>query len=559
MFKLFLLGAMLAVGIDADEHPSPMDDLLHTLALSRSDLALSKDYLPDPDRLPITKYLLQDPLGAESRVGNIAMGLAQADCVEAVRSAISLVQSEADSTDWLPGSGSDYKAVFSSATARVAPQVGERVDGHRLLHLIHPDSGLRAPTLDALLSSGRSVKVGILLGVAGDLLEWAAGRIERPAGVGATFMTPFGRVTIGSTGDDVYDEPHALIVDPGGNDIYRGCAGVSTDNCVVSVSIDLAGNDVYEGASGAGNRGIGILIDVMGNDRYDGAEVTQGAGVGGVGILVDQEGDDSYVSTFGGQGFGLYGAGILIDQAGEDTYASELLAQGAAGPGGVGVLVDRAGSDHYLADGRYKDFRENGVYARSMSQGFSYGLQTEASGGLGILVDLAGHDRYEAGYFAQGASFWAGTGILYDNGGDDAYAARRYAQGCGLHLSAGLLVDQSGNDVYSLWAVGQGTGHDLALGVLTDKTGNDRYQVSWMGQGVGSGNGKGILIDGAGDDAYVAEQPTAQGYGDVSREFGSIGILLDRGGEDRFEDDTPGIVRSGRIGGRYDVDSGVMK
>jgi hypothetical protein len=555
MLKLFLLGAILAAGIDADEHPSPIDDLLHTLALSRSDLAVSKDYLPDPERLPITKQVLQDPLRAELRVGNIALGLARADCVEAVRGAIALTQSEGDNREGLRGGENDYMAVFSSVAARVAPHSAKR----ELLDLVHPDSALGASAMDGLLLSGRSVKVGILLSVAGDLLEWAVGWIERPVGVETTFVTPFGRITIGSSGDDVYDEPHALIVDPGGNDIYLGCAGVSTDNCPVSVAIDLAGNDVYEAASAAGNRGVGILIDVTGDDRYDGAELTQGAGVGGIGILVDQEGDDSYVSTFGGQGFGLYGAGILIDQAGEDTYVSELLAQGAAGPGGVGVLVDRAGGDHYIAAGRYKDFRENGVYARSMSQGFSYGLQTEASGGLGFLVDLAGHDRYEASYFAQGASFWAGTGVLYDHSGDDAYTARRYAQGCGLHLSAGLLVDQSGNDVYSLWGVGQGTGHDLALGVLVDKTGNDRYQVSWMGQGVGSGNGRGILIDGAGDDMFRAEQSTAQGYGDVSRGFGSIGILLDAGGEDRFEDDTPGIVRSGHIGGRYDVDDGVRK
>jgi len=555
MLKLFLLVAILAVGIDADEHPSHVDDLLHTLALSRSDLAMPKDYLPDPDRLPITKQILQDPLGAELLVGNIALGLARADCVEAVRGAISLTQSEADNEEGLYGSEDGYTAVFSSAIARVAPYLATR----GLLDLVHPASALGASVVDGLLSSGRSVKVGTLLSVTGDLLEWAVGRIERPVGAKTTFVTPFGRISVGSSGDDVYDEPHAFIVDPGGNDIYRGCAGVSTDNCLVSVVIDLAGNDVYEGASGAGNRGVGILIDVSGDDRYDGAELTQGAGVGGVGILVDLEGDDSYISTFGGQGFGLYGAGILIDQTGDDTYVSELLAQGTAGPGGVGVLVDRAGGDHYLAAGRYMDFRENGVYARSMSQGFSYGLQTEASGGVGFLVDLAGHDRYEADYFAQGASFWAGTGVLYDHSGDDAYAARRYAQGCGLHLSAGLLVDQSGNDVYSLWGVGQGTGHDLALGVLTDKTGNDRYQVSWMGQGVGSGNGRGILIDGAGDDIFWAEQRTAQGYGDVSRGFGSIGILLDAGGEDRFEDDTPGIVRSGHIGGRYDVDNGVRK
>lgn len=555
MLKLFLLGAILAVGIDADERPSPIDDLLHALALSRSDLAVSKDYLPDPDRLPITKRVLQDPLGAELRVGNIALGLARADCVEAIRGAIALTQSGAENREGLRGSERDYRAVFSSATARVAPHLAQR----GLLDLVHPDSTLGASAVDGLLSSGRSVNVRILLSVAGDLLEWAVERIERPVGAKTTFVTPFGRITIGSTGDDVYDEPHALIVDPGGNDIYRGCAGVSTDRCLVSVAIDLGGNDVYEGASGAGNRGVGILIDVTGDDRYGGAEVTQGAGVGGVGILVDQEGDDSYVSTFGGQGFGLYGAGILIDQTGEDTYVSELLAQGAAGPGGLGVLVDRAGDDHYLAGGRYMDFRENGAYARSMSQGFSYGLQTEASGGLGFLVDLAGHDRYEVSYFGQGASFWAGTGVLYDHSGDDAYTARRYAQGCGLHLSAGLLVDQSGNDVYSLWGVGQGAGHDLALGVLTDKTGNDRYQVSWMGQGAGSGNGRGILIDGAGDDTFRAEQPTAQGYGDVSREFGSIGILLDAGGDDRFEDDTPGIVRSGHIGGRYDVDNGVRE
>jgi len=553
-----LLVALVAVGtIQAqDDVTSKLDDVLNVLALSRSDLAISKDYLPDPDRLAVTRRLMSDPVSSEAWLSGLAHSLQRGNDVETVEIAGRLFNGSGDGRFLRQSHGSvqvDLVTRVERAGSLVRDLLETASVRRDLIGLVHPDTALQAAAQDDLVAAGREIPVLELLEVAADLIKHA---LEAESSVGEPWIydSPFGRVTIGGMGDDVYDVPHALIIDPGGNDIYRGVAGVSSVSVPVSVVVDLDGDDRYQGAAATGRQGIGVLVDVSGNDTYLGDDATQGAGIGGIGILIDKNGNDTYRAAVGAQGFGLYGVGILIDQSGNDTFACDLMGQGSAAPGGVGLLLDREGDDTYRAGGPYKDFREDGVYAKSMSQGFSLGLQTEASGGAGLLIDLTGGDRYEVSYFGQGASHWAGTGGLYDGAGDDVYTARRYAQGCGLHLSAGILVDDSGDDVYSMWGVGQGCGHDLAVGVLWDRAGDDRYEISWLGQGAGSGNGTGLLIDCSGDDTYSAGREDTQGFGEPARGFGSIGILLDLFGDDRYRDaDTRRLVKSGTTGGRYDV------
>jgi hypothetical protein len=551
----FLLFAMFLHGVTFAEEPwqTHLDDVLHALALRSSDLAISKDYLSDPDRLAVTRQILTNPATSDVWVRRVSESLLQLDLTQSLPTAATFFGHRVDAS--MPNGELESHEDIAERVRDVSSQVRSlnlTREVLSLVALVQPDSPVGAQESDQLIKAGRSVPIKRLLELSAVLMSGLREAGSLP-GNPRSYDSPFGRVTIGSTSDDLYDRSHALIIDPGGNDRYRGIAGVSSEKVPVSVVVDFSGDDVYEGAVGFGVGGIGVVIDHSGDDTYDGADTAQGVGVGGVGILLDLAGDDTYSASVAAQGFGLYGLGLLMDVSGDDEFKCELLGQGAAGPGGVGILVNGVGEDRYLAGGRYNDFREDGQYSKSMSQGFSLGLQTQASGGLGLLIDGEGGDRYEVAYFGQGASHWAGVGALYDANGSDTYVARRYAQGCGVHLSAGILVDDSGDDVYSLWGVGQGCGHDLAVGGLFDRSGDDRYEISWLGQGAGNANGTGLLIDHRGDDVYKAERNDTQGHGIAARDFGSIGILLDLEGVDTFR--RPGrFVPSGTIGARYDVD-----
>ena len=119
---------------------------------------------------------------------------------------------------------------------------------------------------------------------------------------------------------------------------------------------------------------------------------------------------------------------------------------------------------------------------------------------------------------------------------------------------AGVLVDVLGNDVYDVWGVGQGCGHDLAVGLLFDRNGDDAYQATWLGQGAGSANGMGWLDDWAGADRYRAGREDAQGYGVLSRDYGSIGLVIDRAGADVYEGrgENGSLWRGGHYGAGID-------
>ena len=153
-----------------------------------------------------------------------------------------------------------------------------------------------------------------------------------------------------------------------------------------------------------------------------------------------------------------------------------------------------------------------------------------------MLVERGGNDVYVSDIFGQGGSYWFALGAIYDMGGNDSYMSYQYAQGSGVHLAAAALIDFSGNDAYVSHGVSQGCGHDLAIGFLNDRGGDDSY-VTWdLAQGAGNANGIGILVDeGDGEDSYSAKREyNVQGYGNWRRDFGSVGLLLDLGGNDIY-------------------------
>lgn len=351
-------------------------------------------------------------------------------------------------------------------------------------------------------------------------------------------QTSIGEIIIGGYGSSKYEGSPAIIIDLGGDDEYHLSANPAS-GYHSSIIIDLGGNDIYESESdytyGSGFFGSGILVDVSGDDTYLTKNFSLGSGLFGTGLLIDEQGNDKYFGDTFTMGAGSFGMGGLIDLSGSDQYSAALYAQGFGFTGGMGILIDSSGNDSYFAGGKYKDILRYKDHYISLSQGFAYGLRPIMSGGIGILYDLSGNDLYTSDIFGQGSSYWWSLGTLMDQEGNDKYVSYQYAQGAGTHLTLGVLEDSAGDDIYISHGVSQGCGHDLALGLLLDRSGNDNYISYDLSQGAGSANGFGILVDEAGNDGYyVGRDNNTQGFGDPRRDYGSVGILLDLSGKDRY-------------------------
>ena len=351
-------------------------------------------------------------------------------------------------------------------------------------------------------------------------------------------QTSIGEIIIGGYGSSKYRGSPAIIIDLGGDDEYNISVN-PTEEFHSSVIIDLGGNDIYRSESdftyGSGFFGSGILVDLSGDDTYLTKNFSLGSGIFGIGLLIDEQGNDKYFGDTFTMGAGSFGMGGLIDMSGSDQYSAALYAQGFGFVSGLGALIDSSGNDNYFAGGKYKDILRYKDHYISLSQGFAYGLRPIMSGGIGILFDLSGNDVYTSDIFGQGASYWWSLGTLMDEEGNDKYVSFQYAQGAGTHMTLGILEDKSGDDVYISHGVSQGCGHDLALGLLWDESGSDNYITYDLSQGAGSANGIGILLDEAGDDGYyVGRNNNTQGFGDPRRDYGSVGILLDLLGKDRY-------------------------
>lgn len=386
------------------------------------------------------------------------------------------------------------------------------------------------PSADQLLRAGAAVDAAKLKAVTGRFLEatlrfaHAARQATGFPAQGLRFESPLGLVVVGSAGNDRHGPEAALIVDPGGDDVYerRPATGGA-----VSVIVDLGGNDTYTG-SDAAVRGLSALVDFAGGDRYAMEGAGLGAAIAGVSLLYDAAGNDSYEAHFFAQGAAAAGFGALVDADGNDRYRLRAWGQGFGTAGGTGLLWDRGGDDAYAASGEPDPFERGGRL--SGAQGAAFGFRTMLGGGIGILRDSGGNDSYEAELFAQGVGYYYGAGVLWDERGDDFYRAVRYAQGHAAHEAVGLLRDESGNDGYRLaFGVGQGMGLDLALGVLFDGAGNDDYRAGRLAQGTATANGIGWLADGGGADRWQVEMgPRNWGHAEAWRRLPSVGLFEQR-------------------------------
>jgi hypothetical protein len=293
-----------------------------------------------------------------------------------------------------------------------------------------------------------------------------------------------------------------------------------------------AGADTYASlrlSQGFGTLGVGVLADDGGDDMYRGEAGVQGSGVFGVGLLYDGGGADQYTAWAYGQGFAYVGAGALAyDRDGDDTWWSD--------PGN-----DYGGTTLYyspqLAQGQGNSSFTQG--AGFGLRGDSYGLWL--AGGLGVLRDFSGNDVYTAGVFSQATGYWEGTGVLADGSGNDQYDALWYIQGGAAHFALAIFLEGDGDDAYNPTFtplnVMLGSGHDFSVGVAIDHGGDDTYHYTTLAAGASNCQGIGVLVDNDGADTYVAASAYSTGLGNHSSECEtrtntqSEGIFLDSGGD----------------------------
>jgi hypothetical protein len=371
--------------------------------------------------------------------------------------------------------------------------------------------------------------------------------------------TSYGLILIGGPGPNTYelDKGIGLIIDVGGNDLYRGMIASSADedqgNAVV---IDVEGDDTYAGAPlglATGRLGIGLLIDHAGDDVYQLDRGSGGAGFGGLGILFDGKGNDVYMGNRLTQGAAIGGLGLLFDAEGNDRYTSHAFSIGFGGPLGVGAVIDITGDDYYQCGDKLPSSYNvqdvpNSKPGDPLFEYDCFGLGTGAgqrilskkpewqayslAGGWGLLLDIEGQDQHESANFSQGHGYFFGAGVMLDLDGDDAYQAARHGQGSSAHYGVSLFIDRHGNDQYAstgpLYNGGAAWDHSVSLMIDADK-GLDTYTFDRStGLGQADSAGWALFIDEGGEDQYQV----ISGFGSSSEK--SVAGFFDLGGHDAY-------------------------
>ena len=166
---------------------------------------------------------------------------------------------------------------------------------------------------------------------------------------------------------------------------------------------------------------------------------------------------------------------------------------------------------------------------------------------MGILIDMAGGDTYNGGMFGSVGGAYIGASFLVDAGGNDNYTARDGGGsigGVGGHyVGAGvaLLYDGGGNDNYTtnVLPIIEET-RDRPRSPL-----NQAGTIEFGGKGANGGacdpGGVALLVDAGGNDRYNGNSTGINGGGAV----GSVGMLLDGGGDDHYNATDRGVNGGG--------------
>ncbi len=399
-------------------------------------------------------------------------------------------------------------------------------------------------------------------GVTGEVLAWRE--------------TSLGLIVIGGPGRNSYDldQRFALVIDTGGDDLYRGLIGATASpQHGLAVVIDLAGNDAYQPAVlglAAGRLGVGLVADLAGDDAYGGSsEGASGVGFAGIGLLYDEAGNDVYLGSRFSNGAAIGGIGAVVDMQGDDVYEGIAYSLGFGGPLGVGALIDLRGNDRYSCGGAASAYNQSEApTAKPGDADFQYdcfGLGVGAgkrifspqrehlfyslAGGLGLALDLAGDDRYRSANFSQGAGYFFGAGLILDLDGQDEYAASRYGLAAGAHFGVGLSIDRQGQDRYASngpFYTG-GAAWDVSVTLAVDGgLDDDRYDFGrTTGAAIADHRAWSVLVDEGGQDRY--DVPTGLGLG-LNH---SLAGFFDLGGQDTYgrpdEQATAARARNGAL------------
>jgi hypothetical protein len=408
-------------------------------------------------------------------------------------------------------------------------------------------------------------------------------------------QTPVGAIVLRGPGADTYlpgsaSERAALLLDTGGDDVYRVPVAAANLERMLSLAVDLGGNDTYgyvekksaadsvglrvpsdeAGRSGSGRtssrvqRQGGALLGVAlqwdlgaGKDVYRSHTSSQGTAVFGVGVLFDDGGDDSYRAEALVQGAAAWGIGLLLDRAGNDEYVAYASAQGYGFTQGVGALVDVSGDDTYTTDVGDPDLGGDPIYPNgqrpgkantSLSQGCGFGHRPDSpepgwqfAGGMGVLRDAAGKDVYKTSVFGQGCSFGLGIGLFLEGGGDDVYEGIWYVQGANAHTAVAYFHDAAGSDqydpTYPIASTSIGVGHDYSAALHWDQGGDDTYRAPNLSLGSGNANGIGVMVVSGGTDTFTVPTRNSMGAANSTEVFGTsrkaiptVGVFVKSGG-----------------------------
>ena len=383
--------------------------------------------------------------------------------------------------------------------------------------------------------------------------------------------------------------PAAVTIDIGGNDAYAAdLAATGTSVGLGSAAIggigllvDVAGNDRYSVTSGVAARPVNGI----------------GYAIGGVGVLADATGNDSYRATYAPRSgetsravsaigiSGLAGAGIVIDGAGDDRYTAEAtpraidLGDGVSfvpnamvfgigqGVAGIGLVADGAGTDQMeaIAAPQTSDYTTD-VPALATVKGLGDG----EVGGVGVVLGGAGDTTYMARAATQGAPAGsasvtalgvgglAGYGAIDDVAGNDSFLATaatsssrsvRVADACESCRDVDAEAFTGSAVVSAMGFASLG-----ATGVVRDSSGSDRYistatstaelaarddrtapngglhARAFAGKATSKAQGVAAVDPGADLDAAVLQLREQ-----LLLEDGSIGLLMDSLGDDRYE------------------------
>ena len=359
---------------------------------------------------------------------------------------------------------------------------------------------------------------------------------------------------VGGTGANTYRLHHVVTIDLGGNDTYLTDAGFVLTGA--ELVLDLGGDDLYAPPEGFGHGygdlgGVGILVDGAGNDVYRSRSTTgdatgMGLGlIGGVGLMVDGAGNDTYEMT--SEAFGKpAGAGGM----------------GEAILGGVGVLVDGGGNDSYTGSSLVHPVRAKPTDPedpdRDLGEVTRIGRSAVNVGGIGVfgaagvMSDSGGTDTFSSeSRIAAAPANWPPVEITLDPiTGNPVQFAGVGGHGDGGLAGAGYLLTGPGPTVYRQRSVveslplddsrmyvshfGYGAAATGSVGVLSDAGGNDRYELDLSAtSAVSRSIGDACTTPCQTPTASVsgpAFVATGQGYAAA----GSVGLLEDAGGDDVY-------------------------